>query len=100
MKTADEMFEELRYEKYDNHPEHDLPPKPNMFSTQDVRRLYYEQRGILKNGLKAIEHIEFELQDRNVVCWAKVDEKLTVVPLGIQELQAINKKCQELGWLD
>ena len=95
-KTADEMFEELRYEKYDNHPEDDLPPKPNMFSTQDVRRLYYEQRGILKNGLKAIEHIEFELQDRNVVCWAKVDEKLTVVPLGMQELQAINKKCKEL----
>ena len=95
-KTADEMFEELRYEKYDNHPEDDLPPKPNMFSTQDARRLYYEQRGILKNGLKAIEHIEFELQDRNVVCWAKVDEKLTVVPLGMQELQAINKKCKEL----
>ena len=95
-KTADEMFEELRYEKYDNHPEDDLPPKPNMFSTQDVRRLYYEQRGILKNGLKAIEHIEFELQHRNVVCWAKVDEKLTVVPLGMQELQAINKKCKEL----
>ena len=95
-KTSDEMFEELRYEKYDNHPEDDLPPKPNMFSTQDVRRLYYEQRGILKNGLKAIEHIEFELQDRNVVCWAKVDEKLTVVPLGMQELQAINKKCKEL----
>ena len=95
-KTADEMFEELRYEKYDNHPDDDLPPKPNMFSTQDARRLYYEQRGILKNGLKAIEHIEFELQDRNVVCWAKVDEKLTVVPLGMQELQAINKKCKEL----
>lgn len=95
-KTADEMFEELRYEKYDNHPEDDLPPKPNMFSTQDARRLYYEQRGILKNGLKAIEHIEFELQDRNVVCWAKVDEKLTVVPLGMQELQAINEKVREL----
>ena len=95
-KTADEMFEELRYEKYDNHPEDDLPPKPNMFSTQDVRHLYYEQRGILKNGLKAIEHIEFELQYRNVVCWAKLDEKLTVVPLGMQELQAINKKCKEL----
>lgn len=42
MKTADEMFEELGYKKYDNHPEQDFPLKPNMFTTQDVRRLYYE----------------------------------------------------------
>ena len=95
-KTADEMFEELRYEKYDNHPEDDLPPKPNMFSTQDVRRLYYEQRGILKNGLKAIEHIEFDLIKRNVVCWAKINDRFVLVPLSIQELQAINKKVREL----
>ena len=95
-KTADEMFEELRYEKYDNHPEDDLPPKPNMFSTQDVRRLYYEQRGILKNGLKAIEHIEFDLIKRNVVCWAKINDRFVLVPLSMQELQAINKKVREL----
>ena len=95
-KTADEMFEELRYEKYDNHPEDDLPPKPNMFSTQDVRRLYYEQRGILKNGLKAIEHIEFDLIKRNVVCWAKINNRFVLVPLSMQELQAINKKVREL----
>ena len=95
-KTADEMFEELRYEKYDNHPEDDLPPKPNMFSTQDVRRLYYEQRGILKNGLKAIEHIEFDLIKRNVVCWVKINDRFVLVPLIMQELQAINKKVREL----
>ena len=98
-KTADEMFEELRYEKYDNHPEDDLPPKPNMFSTQDVRRLYYEQRGILKNGLKAIEHIEFDLIKRNVVCWAKINDRFVLVPLSMQELQAINKKVEELKWI-
>lgn len=97
-KTADEMFNELKYKKYDNHPEQDFPPEPNMFSTQDVRRLYYEQEGILKNGIKALEHIEFDLIAKNVVCLAKINGRFTVVPLGMKELQAINKKCQELGW--
>lgn len=99
MKTADEMFEELKYEKYDNHPEQDFLSEPNTFSTQDVRRLYYEQRGTLKNGMEALEHIEFDLIEKNVVCWAKINGRFTVVPLGMQELQAINKKCQEWGWL-
>ena len=95
-KTADEMFEELRYEKYDNHPEDDLPPKPNMFTTQDVRRLYYEQTGVLENGMKGLEHIEFDLIKRNVVCWAKINDRFVLVPLSMQELQAINKKVREL----
>lgn len=99
-KTADELFEKLEYEKYDNHPEQDFPSEPNVFTTQDVRRLYYEQKGTLKNGMEALEHIEFDLIKRNVVCWAKINERFTIVPLGMQELQAINKKCQELGWLE
>lgn len=95
-KTADEMFEELRYEKYDNHPEDDLPPEPNMFTTQDVRRLYYEQTGVLESGMKGLEHIEFDLIKRNVVCWAKINDRFVLVPLSMQELQAINKKVREL----
>ena len=98
-KTADELFEELKYEKYDNHPEQDFPTEHDTFSTQDVRRLYYEQRGTLKNGMEALEHIEFDLIPKNVVCWAKINERFTVVPLGMQELQAINKKVEELGWI-
>lgn len=99
MKTADEMFEDLEYEKYDNHPEQDFPPEPNMFSTQDVRRLYYEQRGTLKNGMEALEHIEFDLIEKNVVCYAKINGRFTVVPLGMQELQAIKKKVEEMDWI-
>ena len=98
MKTADEMFEELGYKKYDNHPEHDFPPEANMFSTQDVRRLYYEQIGAVKNGLESMEHIQFDLIRKNVVCFAKIRGKFVVVPLNMQELQAINKKVEELGW--
>ena len=99
MSKADEMFEKLGYKKYDNHPEHDLPPEENMWSTQDVRQLYYEQRGMLKNGLDAIEHIEFDLVKRNVVCWSRLNGRLTVVPLNMKELQTINEKVKELGWI-
>ena len=98
-KTADELFEELGYEKYDNHPEQDFPPEPNMFTTQDVRRLYYEQTGVLENGMKGLEHIEFDLIKKNVVCWARINDRFVLVPLSMQELQAINKKVLELGWL-
>ena len=98
-KTADELFEELRYEKYDNHPEQDFPPEPNMFTTQDVRRLYYEQTGVLENGMKGLEHIEFDLIKKNVVCWARINNRFVIVPLNMKELQAINKKCQEFGWV-
>ena len=98
-KTADEMFEELGYIKYDNHPEQNFPPEPNMFITQDVRRLYYEQTGVSENGMRRLEHIEFDLIKRNVVCWAKINDRFVLVPLSMKELQAINKKCQELGWI-
>ena len=98
-KTADELFEELGYEKYDNHPEQDFPPEPNMFTTQDVRRLYYEQTGVLENGMKGLEHIEFDLIKKNVVCWARINDRCVLLPLRMQELQAINKKVLELGWL-
>ena len=99
-KTADELFEELGYEKYDNHPEQDFPPEPNMFTTQDVRRLYYEQTGVLENGMKGLEHIEFDLIKKNVVCWAIINNRFVIVPLNMKELQAINKKCQGLGWIE
>ena len=98
-KTADELFKELGYIKYDNHPEQDFPTEPNMFTTQDVRRLYYEQTGVLESGMKGLEHIEFDLIKRNVVCWAKINDRFVLVPLSMQELQAINKKVEKLKWI-
>ena len=96
MSKADKMFEKLGYIKYDNHPEQDFPTEPNMFTTQDVRRLYYEQTGVLESGMKGLEHIEFDLIKRNVVCWAKINDRFVLVPLSMQELQAINEKVREL----
>lgn len=89
---SDEIFEELGYKKYDNHPEFDKPISSYTFATQDVRHLYYEQ--------KAVEHIEFDLFSKNVVCYALLNEKMTVVPLSLKELEAINEKVKELGWLN
>lgn len=99
-KSADEMFEKLDYKKHDNHPEEDEPTKPNMFVTQDMRQLYYEQRGNLNDDRYAVEHIHFDLKSKNVVCYATIDGKYTVVPLCMDELKAIYKKCQERGWLE
>ena len=99
MSKADEMFEELGYKKYDNHPEHDLPPEPNMWSTQDCRQLYYEQTGVIENGRIGREIIYLDLFRKNVVCCAFIDNKRTPVPLNMKELQAINEKCKELGWI-
>lgn len=98
MSKADEMFFELGYKKYDNHPEEDFPPEPNIFTTQDVRRLYYEQKGTLRIGVEGLEHIEFDLIEKNVVCWAKINNRFVLVPLNMKELQAINEKVKELGW--
>lgn len=100
LSKADEMFRKINYQKYDNHPEHDLPPEPNMWSTQDVRQLYYEQRGTLEDGREAVEHIHFDLENKNVICYATVDGKCTLVPLSMDELLAILEVCKERGWLD
>ena len=96
-KTADEMFDDLGYKKYDNHPEDDYPYKSYTWTTQDSRHLYYEQKGILRTGVEGLEHIEFDLIKKNVICWAKINDRFTLVPLSMKELQAINKKVEELG---
>lgn len=96
--SADEMFEKLGYKKYDNHPEFDLPPEPNMWSTLDCRKLYYEQEGELMGGRHGLEHIEFFLMSEIVGFYALLDGKMTVVPLNLKELAAINKKVEELRW--
>ena len=100
MSKADDMFEKLGYKKYDNHPEFDEPIEPNTWSTQDCRQLYYEQEGTLEDGRHGLEHIQFDLIRKNVYFYATIDNKLTPVPLNMQELQTINEKCKELRWLE
>lgn len=63
--NADEMFEELGYEKI-----HD-----------NKRRIVYSNY---------LARIVFKIKDQ----WIDINMNLDIL-----ELQAINKKCQELGWL-
>lgn len=96
--TADEMFEKLNYIKYDNHPESDEPPKPNMWTTQDCRIIEYTSKGII-NGKECMERISFDVLSERVICEAFVNgRRIGIVHFNTDEIKAIKKKMEELGW--
>lgn len=72
--SADEMFEKLEYEK-----------KKGYLNIQ-----------LYKNKNDYAEII-FDLRDKAIR--ASNDENEAIY-FNVKELQAINKKCQELGWLE
>lgn len=74
MKTADEMFEELGYEK-------------KYLNTQNIQ--WYIKK-LFKNNYT---QIIFDVIDKTV---AASNDKNEAINLDMQELQAINKKCKEL----
>ena len=74
-KTPDEMFEELGYKKkYSNMP-------------------WYIKKLFRNNYIQ----ITFDIIDKTV---AGSNDKGEAINLNMKELQAINKKCQELGWIE
>ena len=103
-KTADEMFKELRYEKYDNHPEEEKA-EPNKWVTQDCRVIEYKQEGIIK-GMFYTLFIRFHIVGKVIEIGAS-ERREGYREMGryrnpifnMKELQAINKKCKELGWI-
>ncbi len=105
MKTADEMFEELGYKKYDNHPEEEKT-EVNKWTTQDCRIIEYNQSGTIRGELYTL-YIRFHIAGEKVEIGAnKRPQEIRTMSLKInsilnsKELQAINKKCQELGWIE
>ena len=70
--TANEMFNKLGYEKREVHLDIELYRSKNDYT-----------------------EITFDLRDRTIVVENGENE---AVYFGIKELQAINKKCEELGW--
>lgn len=76
-KTADEMFEELGYKKYDKN-----------------NYLYYEQSDI---PYKRISFNTF-LEEGHVVYVSEFGYDAGLIKM--EELQAINQKCRELNWLE
>lgn len=80
MSKADEMFEKLDYIKYED---------------EYICKYEYD-----KAGLEMI--IEFNLKYSTItISMYDKDEKRRHPPeITMQELQAINQKCRELGWFD
>lgn len=79
MKTADEMFKELGYEK-----------------KEEKSYIRYNNFGNIGFG----EVIDFDLKNKKFRLTNKTCQGNTHFRYGtMQELQAINKKCQELGWI-
>ena len=98
MSEADKMFDELGYDKSDNHPEEDEPHLLAGWTTQDERVIEYSSRNGT-HGLCTHKFIHFHCFSRDVICHARLGSRLTVVPLSVNELKAICKKCEELRWI-
>lgn len=80
-KTADEMFEKMDFIKIED---------------TDKKLIYKSEYYVFGN--KFIYHIMFDKIGREIFSYKERREEQRGI--GIGELQAINKKCQELGWVD
>ena len=60
------------------------------------RKIQVERNSIVYINIKYNEKIEFDLDYKQIICETNIG---TSFPLTMQELQAINKKVEELGWV-
>lgn len=103
--SADEMFKELGYEKFDNHPEDDEKTETNKWTTQDCRIIEYKQSETIRGELYTL-YIRFHVVGERIEIGAdKRPREIRTMSLKLNpilnpnELQAINKKVEELGWM-
>ena len=82
-KTADEMFEELGYKKI----------KENVF--EETQNGNVTELVLYRHKKDFTREIEF-WNDKTV---SKQDTDFDIAYITMQELQAINKKAEELGWI-
>lgn len=101
--NADEMFEKLGYKKYDNHPPEEVQ-EPNKWDTQDCRVIDYTQTETI-NGIFYTLFIRFHITGQRIEIGASERRegyrelgRFRSPILNIEELVAINKKVEELGW--
>ena len=78
MSKADKMFEKLGYVKF--HEPDDTAIEYTRYST-----------------IEATRRICFWEDRKNFSCWSNLSISM---PITMPELQAINEKVKELGWLD
>lgn len=103
MSKADEMFEKLGYKKL----EHNINIKPGDFIPQDEPYIMYEDEKEI-NGtyytMFIIFHITSKLveiggSERGKTPYGKDYFRIRNPILETDEVNAINEKCKELGWL-
>lgn len=106
MSEADKMFEELGYKKIENHQEK-TEPKENEWTTQD--NPYIEYTGeLIEDNTHYSMFIRF-MTDARLVQLGGYESGTTPYGknycvmrnpiLNMKDIQAINKKCEELGWI-
>jgi len=92
--SARELFEKIGY-KQTKHNIFDEEIKPNEFITQDEPYINYRDENEI-----GIEEIEFRFYSKRV--WIYAFDKRTNcrihAPLNYQEILAIQKQIEELGW--
>ena len=81
MSKADTMFEELGYKKEEENDKYVLYLSEKSLWRQRKIRFWKDEK-VIFNDL---------LEDDKVV---------SSVQIGIEEIQAINEKCKELGWIE
>lgn len=83
MSKADEMFEELGYEK------------------KKQLDIYEKVWGELFYNIKNMLNISFDYEGKLVSSYIKANDDIEEVAyITMEELQAINEKCKELGWIE
>lgn len=81
MSKADEMFEKLEFKK---------------ILDDDIEVVYKFDKRLM--GDRCIQHIMFSRVSKIIFSYGiDVEQNCGI---GLKELQAINEKCKELGWLD
>ena len=104
MSKADEMFNELGYEKFDNHPDEEKEDF-GKWTTQDCRVIEYRQTATIRGKFYTL-FIRFHIEGKRVECGgtekpenSREFAKYRNPIFNAAEIQAINEKCKELGWL-
>lgn len=106
MKTADEMFEELGYRIYLNDEEtliykheSDFFKTSITFDKRNFKKTFYATESVwVANNSEQWVTQQFR-DEFDKYCSAHGYWSMIWHDYSMEELQAINKKCQELGWI-
>lgn len=104
--TADKMFESLGYSKSIVEKESDMPDISTIAKLPERRKYFQETKASIEYEENILDvdypaKIIFSLKNKEISKEYKdYGDTIYSIPITMQELKAINKKVEELGWLD